>query len=88
MNYRDHVAELNNVKPSQPFFFLKPPSSILLPGAGSCIRPRGTDLHYEVELALVIGRQVSDLQADDEKGAMDAIEGLNRSVASTCLVGN
>jgi len=70
----DHVAELNNVRPKQPFFFLKPPSSIVLPGAGPCIRPKGVDLHYEVELALIIGKQVRDLQAEDEKGALDAVE--------------
>ena len=38
------------------------------------IRPRGVDLHYEVELALIIGQQIKDLEASDEKGALDAIE--------------
>ena len=28
-----------------------------------------------------MGRQVRDLQADDEKGAMDAIEGMHRIIA-------
>lgn len=37
------------------------------------LRPRGTKLHYEVELALVMGRTVRDLDPNDEKGAMDAI---------------
>lgn len=73
-NYRDHVTELNNSRPKQPFFFLKPASSILPPGAGPVIRPRGVDLHYEVELALILGKQVKDLEADDEKGALEAIE--------------
>jgi len=71
---RDHVKELNNQRPKQPFFFLKPPSSVLLPGAGPVIRPKGVDLHYEVELALIIGKQVRDLDAADEKGALDAIQ--------------
>jgi len=73
-NYADHITELNNQRPKQPFFFLKPPSSILPPGAGPVIRPRGVDLHYEVELALIIGKQVKDLEADNEKGALDVIE--------------
>lgn len=72
----DHIAELNNMKPKQPFFFLKPPSSIVLPGEGACLRPKGIDMHYEVELALVIGKLVRDLKADDTKGALDAIQGL------------
>lgn len=38
------------------------------------IRPKGVDLHYEVELALILGKEVKDLDAADEKGALDAIE--------------
>ena len=44
------------------------------PGAGPVIRPKGVDLHYEVELALIIGKQLRDLQASDEKTALDAVE--------------
>ena len=73
---RDHVKELSNQRPKQPFFFLKPSSSILLPGQGPIIRPKGVDLHYEVELALIMGKEVKDLDAADEKGAMDAIESM------------
>lgn len=73
-NYADHIAELKNMKPKQPFFFLKPPSSMLLPGEGPCVRPKGVDMHYEVELALVIGKLVRDLKADDLSGALDAIK--------------
>ncbi|OAA42566.1 2-keto-4-pentenoate hydratase [Metarhizium rileyi] len=72
-NYADHIAELKNMKPKQPFFFLKPPSSIVLPGQGPCLQPRGVKMHYEVELALVIGRMVRDLKADDRQGALEAI---------------
>lgn len=72
----DHVTELNNQRPKQPFFFLKPPSSILLKGEGPVIRPKGVDLHYEVELALIMGKRVKDLEASDEKGALDAIESM------------
>lgn len=68
------MAELNNVRPKQPFFFLKPPSSILPPGAGPVIRPKGVDLHYEVELALIIGKKLKNFEATDEKAALDAIE--------------
>ncbi|KAK0661038.1 putative hydrolase C21C3.09c [Lasiodiplodia hormozganensis] len=73
-NYADHIKELNNQRPKQPFFFLKPPSSILLPGEGPLLRPRGVSMHYEVELGLVIGKTLRDLHPDDEKGALDSIE--------------
>ena len=74
-NYADHIAELNSATPKQPFFFLKPASSILLPGAGPVLRPKGVNVHYEVELALVMGKTLKDLKEDDEKGALDAIAG-------------
>ena len=89
----DHIAELNNTAPKQPFFFLKPASSLLIPGAGPILRPKGVSLHYEVELGLVIGKTVRDLDPNDEKGALDAIQskysmqsgltGQNRSVRPT-----
>ena len=72
--FREHVKELNNVRPKQPFFFIKPPSTIVLPGAGPVIRPKGVDLHYEVELAVIMGKPLKDFQASDTKGALDAIE--------------
>jgi acylpyruvate hydrolase len=74
----DHIKELNNTRPKQPFFFLKPPSSILLPKEGSILRPRGVKLHYEVELGLVIGKTLTDLDAEDSQGALDAIESESR----------
>jgi acylpyruvate hydrolase len=73
-SHRDHITELNSAKPKQPFFFLKPASSILPPGAGPVVRPKGVDLHFEVELALIMGKQVKDLEPTDEKGALDSIE--------------
>lgn len=75
---RDHIKELNNARPKQPFFFLKPSSSILPPASGPVLRPRGVDLHYEVELALIIGKEVRDLDERDEEGALEAIESENR----------
>lgn len=82
-NYADHVTELNNTRPKQPFFFLKPSSSMLPPGAGPVVRPKGVDLHYEVELALIMGKEVKDLEASDEKGALDAVESYALSIDMT-----
>ena len=48
-NYLDHVKELNNPIPKEPFFFLKPTSSYLpsqTPGAKVQI-PRGVLAHHE-----------------------------------------
>lgn len=73
-NYADHVKELNNQRPKQPFFFLKPPSSILLPNEGPILRPAGVNLHFEVELGIIIGKTVKDLDEHDTAGWMDAID--------------
>lgn len=72
-NYAAHINELNSAKPKQPFFFLKPPSSILLPGHGPILRPRGVKIHYEVELGLVIGKKLTDLDPNDTRTALDSI---------------
>ncbi|KZZ94516.1 fumarylacetoacetate hydrolase [Ascosphaera apis ARSEF 7405] len=73
-NYAEHITELNNTRPKQPFFFLKPPSSILTPGSGPVLRPMGVSMHYEVELGLIIGKTLRDLDPNDEKAALDAID--------------
>lgn len=73
-NYADHVSELNNQKPKQPFFFLKPPSSMLLPSEGPVLQPSGVTMHYEVELGLVIGKTVKDLDTDDDAEALQYID--------------
>ncbi|KAL2756288.1 hypothetical protein ACRALDRAFT_2106145 [Sodiomyces alcalophilus JCM 7366] len=82
-NYADHIKELNSAQPKQPFFFLKPPSSILLPGAGPVWRPKGVDMHFEIELAAIIGKQVRNLDPNDEKGAFDAIQGYAMAIDMT-----
>lgn len=60
---------MNNQRPKQPFFFLKPPSSILLPGEGPVLRPKGVNLHFEIELGLVIGKTIRDLPDNENDEA-------------------
>jgi acylpyruvate hydrolase len=51
---------------------------------GSVIRPPGeTKLHYEVELALIMGKELKNLKAEDEESAMDAIEGYAVAIDMT-----
>jgi acylpyruvate hydrolase len=35
-------------------------------------------MHYEVELGLIMGKTVRDLDPEDTKGAMDAIDGAKK----------
>lgn len=55
-NYAAHAAELGNDVPETPLTFLKPNTSVIGPGE-PIVHPAITqDLHYEGELAVVIGR--------------------------------
>lgn len=38
------------------------------------LRPRGVNMHYEIELGLVMGKTLRDFDEKDEQGAIDAIE--------------
>jgi 2-keto-4-pentenoate hydratase/2-oxohepta-3-ene-1,7-dioic acid hydratase in catechol pathway len=55
-NYREHASELGNEVPVEPLLFLKPPSSLLAPGA-QIRRPRVSQrTDYEGELGVVISK--------------------------------
>jgi 2-keto-4-pentenoate hydratase/2-oxohepta-3-ene-1,7-dioic acid hydratase in catechol pathway len=60
-NYAAHAAELGNEVPTNPMVFLKPNTSVIGPGE-AIVKPAQTnDLHYEGELAVVIGRICRDV---------------------------
>ncbi len=57
LNYADHAAELKLESPPEPALFFKPNSSLIGHGA-PVLYPTGVEyMHYEVELAVVIGRR-------------------------------
>jgi 2-keto-4-pentenoate hydratase/2-oxohepta-3-ene-1,7-dioic acid hydratase in catechol pathway len=63
-NYREHAQELGNEVPSEPLLFFKPPSSLLEPGGVVRMPAASARVDYEGELALVIGKPATKLQAD------------------------
>jgi 2-keto-4-pentenoate hydratase/2-oxohepta-3-ene-1,7-dioic acid hydratase in catechol pathway len=73
INYGSHKTENPAaVLPHVPFFFSKLPSAVIGPGE-VVAKPRpDTQLDYEVELAVVIGRRVKALSPSD---ALDAVWG-------------
>lgn len=76
-NYADHAKELGNSVPTHPMFFIKPPSSVLRPGMGPILRPKGVELHYELELAVVIGKKLQNCNPEtfDYEKAQEYIAG-------------
>ena len=60
-NYAAHAAEMGGEVPDEPLMFLKPNTSVVGPG-DPVFYPHQTDeLHYEGELAVVIGRICRDV---------------------------
>jgi 2-keto-4-pentenoate hydratase/2-oxohepta-3-ene-1,7-dioic acid hydratase in catechol pathway len=71
-NYREHAAEFNNPVPDEPLLFMKPPSSIIGPGAQIRYPSLSKRVDPEAELVLVIGREAHRLPAER---AMEVIGG-------------
>jgi 2-keto-4-pentenoate hydratase/2-oxohepta-3-ene-1,7-dioic acid hydratase in catechol pathway len=62
VNYASHAEENPDaVMPTEPFFFSKLPSAVVGPGEPIVIPTQETKTDYEVELAMVIGRQAKRL---------------------------
>jgi 2-keto-4-pentenoate hydratase/2-oxohepta-3-ene-1,7-dioic acid hydratase in catechol pathway len=71
-NYAAHAAEMGSDLPEEPLMFLKPNTSVVGPG-DPIYYPRQTqNLHYEGELAVVIGRICRDVPPEQ---ATDVIHG-------------
>jgi 2-keto-4-pentenoate hydratase/2-oxohepta-3-ene-1,7-dioic acid hydratase in catechol pathway len=60
-NYAAHAEELGNEVPKEPLIFLKPNTSVVGPRDGIVYPEQTNDLHFEGELAIVIGRICRDL---------------------------
>ncbi|QBR94022.1 fumarylacetoacetate hydrolase family protein [Nocardioides euryhalodurans] len=62
-NYAAHAAELGHDLPEEPLMFLKPNTSVIGPGDTIAYPSQTQDLHFEGELAVVIGRICRDVPA-------------------------
>ena len=74
-NYAAHAAELGHDLPTEPLMFLKPNTSVVGPGDRIFYPPQTSDLHYEGELAVVIGRICRDVPADNLEDVNSVIWG-------------
>ena len=64
-NYAAHARELGNEVPSEPLFFLKPPSSLVGPGEAVRLPPASARVEHEAELGIVIGRRARRVSPED-----------------------
>jgi 2-keto-4-pentenoate hydratase/2-oxohepta-3-ene-1,7-dioic acid hydratase in catechol pathway len=61
-NYADHAAEMGGEAPAEPMMFLIPNTAVVGPGEPVVLPPQTSEVHYEGELAVVIGRLCKDLE--------------------------
>ncbi|KAJ1920137.1 hypothetical protein H4219_001510 [Mycoemilia scoparia] len=70
-NFSEHAKELGNEVPTAPFFFFKPTSSFVK-SPGNIEIPKGSVVHHEVELGVVIGKTGRDI---NEQNAFQHVAG-------------
>lgn len=72
LNYANHAEEGGNPIPNEPLFFAKSSSSLADPDSAIIKHPEVSDLHYEGELAVVIGSAASHI---DDADALEHVFG-------------
>ncbi|MBB3103411.1 fumarylacetoacetate hydrolase family protein [Azomonas macrocytogenes] len=73
-NYAEHAKELNNPVPSEPILFIKPGSCVVPLEGGFAIPAGRGSVHYEAEIAVLIGKPLSREPSEEE--ILDAISGF------------
>lgn len=63
LNYRDHAAESNMPIPERPVIFSKFSTAVIAPGEPVILPATSTQVDYEAELAVVIGRRAKNVSA-------------------------
>jgi 2-keto-4-pentenoate hydratase/2-oxohepta-3-ene-1,7-dioic acid hydratase in catechol pathway len=71
-NYAAHAAEMGGEVPDEPLMFMKPNTSVVGPGDPVFYPRQSSEVHYEGELAVVIGRICRDVPVER---AADVIQG-------------
>jgi 2-keto-4-pentenoate hydratase/2-oxohepta-3-ene-1,7-dioic acid hydratase in catechol pathway len=79
-NYAEHARELGNETPAAPVLFMKPASSVIADGGVVRIPSYSQECHYEVELAVLIGRECRAVAAED---AMEYVAGYATAIDMT-----
>lgn len=65
LNYADHASELSFKAPAEPLVFLKGPNTFIGHRARTCRPAHVKYMHYECELAVVIGRSARNIKSED-----------------------
>ena len=63
-NYAVHAAEMNSSVPDEPVIFLKPNTTVIADEDSIVLPDQSNDVHYEAELAVVIGAVAKDVPVE------------------------
>lgn len=72
-NYAAHATELNNPVPTEPILFLKPASTLVPFEQPIQVTGLKDAIHYEIELAVLIGKTIKNADAVTASNAIDGI---------------
>lgn len=64
-NYAEHISEMKSQKTETPVIFLKPRSSIIHSGDKVRIPAQSSNVHHEVELVLLIGKNAASVSKEN-----------------------
>lgn len=88
-NYLAHIAELDHELPSEPLFFMKPASALLLPYHPFFYPDFSQEIHYETELVIRIcksGRYIEEKSAHEYYDAITVgIDFTARDLQRRCI---
>ena len=71
-NYSEHAKELGNEVPTKPLVFLKPNSSLIFSGDKILYPTFSNEMHHEVELVLLIGKEIKNANISEAEDAIKA----------------
>jgi 2-keto-4-pentenoate hydratase/2-oxohepta-3-ene-1,7-dioic acid hydratase in catechol pathway len=63
-NYPKHAHEMKSTPPALPYFFIKPTSALIHNGQDIILPSLSNEVHHEVELAVIIGKQGKNIPED------------------------
>jgi 2-keto-4-pentenoate hydratase/2-oxohepta-3-ene-1,7-dioic acid hydratase in catechol pathway len=64
-NYSEHAQEMGGEAPTTPMIFIKPSTSVIGDADSIRLPPSSSEVHYEGELAVVIGTPARNVAAED-----------------------
>lgn len=72
-NYKKHIDEMKSIKSKNPLLFMKPSTAILTEGKFINLPDFSKEVHYETELALLIGKEAKNILADQWENYVSAV---------------